>query len=236
METNSITEIDVIFLSFAFTDQLQQMAQDSIQSLVISEDNAKIKFNIIVLEVYDQLNNYECPFTTTIYPGDPAGPQRYFNIGISMTTSAYVCLCHANLIFHRNWASEILKYMKDIPDLLSASPVCSSSDHHQKVSGDHEIVSGYRVGYEIAEWCLFIRRDLFGIIGQLDENMEFNASAYDYSNTLAVLGINHSLIRSSIVDHLEIENSNAIKDGVELHQTFSYYNYKWGHRILSQNL
>ena len=39
-------------------------------------------------------------------------------------------------------------------------------------------------GFEIAGWCIFVKREIFGIMGKLDENFTFTAADYDYGNIL----------------------------------------------------
>lgn len=203
-----IPEIDIIILSYAQDDQLKQTTLNCINSLINSEDPENIKFNILVIESQKGLKNYQYPFSKTIYPDEPFGFHRYLNIGIKKTAAPFLCLCNNDLIFHPSWASEIVKYMEEYPDLISASPICPVL---QPITGIHlnsGIKFGYRVGYEISGWCLFMRRTLFKIIGQLDENYTFAGADHDYTNTLAVLGLKHALITSSIVDHLNSETIN----------------------------
>ncbi|WP_216848909.1 glycosyltransferase family 2 protein [Pedobacter sp. L105] len=233
MDIQTITAIDVIILSYAHTNELMQTTINCINSLQTSEDSSKIKFNILVMESQKDLGNYQYPFSKTIYPDQPFGYHTYMNLGIEMTNAAYICLCNNDLIFHPNWASEILKTMNQIPDLLSASPICSILHPNHGFDLYSGIKQGYRIGLEIAGWCLFMRRELFQLTGKLDENFTFNSADYDYANTLAVLNIKHALITSSIVDHLynTTVNTHSKERQEELNIT-DYYYFKWSHRLL----
>ena len=234
MAIENIIEIDVIILSYAYNDQLKSVTIDSINSLLASEDPSKIKFNIIVMESQKDLNGYQYPSSQTVYPKEYFGFHRYLNIGIEMTNAPFVCLCNNDLIYHKNWASEILKYMQDIPDLISASPICSIYHHNVGVQMYTGIWEGYQIGYEISGWCLFVKRELFGIIGKLDENFTFSSADYDYSNTLAVLGLKHGLVTSSIVDHLDktTRSTQTQEKQIELGARVEYFDHKWSHRLL----
>jgi len=59
-----------------------------------------------------------------------------------------------DLIFHKNLASEILKHMVEIPNLLSASSLCSIEQSYNGFPLNSGIKIGYRVGFEIAGWCI----------------------------------------------------------------------------------
>ena len=228
------TEIDIIILSFARNAELQQVTIDGIESLMISEDPALIKFNIIVIESEKKLNGYQYPFTKTIYPDEPFGFHRYMNIGIEMTTAKYVCLCNNDLIFHKRWASEILKAMDELPELISASPVCSYLSRYNGIPLNSGIKFGYRVGFEISGWCLFMKREIIKRIGKLDENYTFTGADHDYANTLGVMNIKHALITSSIVDHLNTLTLSTYSEEKqeELMTPKAYHTMKWSYRLL----
>ena len=227
-------EIDIIILSYAYTEELKQTTMDCINSLIASEDPGHIKFNVVVLESKKELAAYQYPHSKTIYPEQLFGYHRYMNMGIQLTSSSYLCLCNNDLIFHQHWASEILKEMEKTPDLLSASPVCSIVHPTLGVVLNSGVRLGYRVGFEIAGWCLFMKREIFRKIGKLDENYRFSGADHDYANTLGFLNIKHALITSSIVDHA---NSKTLKTQTQQRQdeltlNVFYHAKKWTYRIL----
>ena len=228
------TIIDIIILSYANTPKLRTITETCLNSLVESEDPSAIVFNTIVIESEKKLNNYQYPFTKTVYPDEQFGYHRYMNIGLNISSSPFVCLCNNDLIFHTNWASEILHYMEEMPDLMSASPICSLLQPHTQIALNNGVRLGYRVGYEISGWCLFMKRDLFKITGKLDENYIFSGADHDYANTLAALNLKHGLITSSIVDHLY--NTTLVTQSVdrqdELKSGGAYHSLKWGYRML----
>ena len=140
---------------------------------------------------------------------------------------------HNDLIFYENWATEIIKPFQQFSDVLSASPVCSI--HHTQMGFKlyDGIKLGYRIGLEVSGWCLFVKREIFKMIGKLDENYSFWFSDDDYANTLYVLNINHVLVTSSIVDHLYSKTllTQSEERQVELTETEEFYfGKKWNHR------
>lgn len=229
-----ITEVDIIILSYAQNQELKSTTEQCINSLISSEDPRKIKFNIVVIESENELEDFQYEHTTTVYPAEVFSYNRFLNIGIAMTAAKYVCLCNNDLIFHPFWATEILKAFNQHYDLSSASPACSI--HHPKMGFKlhNGIYSGYRSRYEVAGWCLFMKRDIFRIIGKLDENYKFWCADNDYSNMLSVLRLRHALITSSIVDHLDGVTLDAQtqdrKDELTANEFF-YFEKKWNYRM-----
>ena len=228
------TTIDIIILSFAHSPELMSTTNNCISSLLSSEDPSNIHFNVILIESEHSLKPYQYPNTTTIYSDLPFGYHRYMNIGVKMTHSPFVCLCNNDLIFHSGWASAILNAFVKYPTLCSASPACSM--HHPKIgiSLNGAILPGYRIRYEVAGWCLFLRRDIFRVMGRLDENYKFWCADNDYANTLWVLNLDHALVTNSVVDHLESKtlHSQSVDRQEELTEKEVYYfDKKWKHRL-----
>jgi len=226
-------QIDIIILSYAQTEELKQTTINCVNSLVNSENSEIINFNTIVIESEKSLSPYQYLHCKTIYTDLKFGYHRYMNFGISLSSSPFICLCNNDLIFHENWASEILKPFHQFVDVLSASPVCSN--HHTKMGFklNDGLKLGYRIGFEVAGWCLFVKRDIFRLIGKLDENYSFWFSDDDYANTLYVLNITHVLVTSSIVDHLYSKTLflQTEERQVELTEKEEFYfGKKWNHR------
>lgn len=226
-------EIDIIILSYGQTDELKNTTINCINSLVASESPEQIKFNIVVIESEKTLRPFQYENSITIYPEQEFGYHRYMNIGIAMTSAPFICMCNNDLLFHASWATEILKPFQQYEDVSSASPICSI--HHQEMG--FKLNDGLKLGYgirkEIAGWCLFYKRDILRLMGKLDENYLFWCADNDYSNTLWVLKLNHVLVTSSIVDHLEnktLNNQTSERQEELTTQEGVYYEKKWKHR------
>lgn len=232
MESKS--EIDIIMISYAQTDELKETTINAIHSLMSSEDPVEIKFNIIVIESQRLLAPYQYPNSVTIYPDEPFGYHRYLNIGIEMTSAPFVCICNNDLIFHPHWATELLKPLQMYIDLYSVSPVCSKHHRNEGLKLNDGIKLGYRVRYEVSGWCILFKRELLKLIGGLDENYIFWCADNDYANTLYTLKLHHALVTSSIVDHLESKTldkqSKARKFELTKNEIF-YYQKKWNPRL-----
>lgn len=226
-----MTNIDIIILSYAATEALQKLTEDAVRSLIASEDATQIHFNIIVIESAKHLEGYHYTGTTTLYPTVSFGYHKYMNIGIKYTTSPYVCICNNDLLFHKGWASAMLRAFEQDAQLMSASPYCSfhhKNEGYQIKSGVHY---GYRVRGEVAGWCLFFRRSILDKIGgQLDPKFTFWYADNDYAKTLEKHGLQHALVTDAMVDHLESQTLQSKSANEQKKLTSGerfYYEYKW---------
>lgn len=229
-----ITEIDMVILSYAQNPKLKAITVQCINSIISSEDPEKVRFNILVVESEKSMNGFQYLHTITVYPKEKFGYNKFMNIGIDMTFSKYICLCNNDLVFHPLWATEMLKTFDKYYDLSSASPICSI--HHPRIGFElnNGIYIGYRNRYEVAGWCLFMKRDILRITGKLDENYKFWCADNDYANMLFSLSLKHALISSSIVDHLEgatLYGQNQKQWEPLTSNEFFYLEKKWNSRM-----
>lgn len=223
--------IDIIFLSYSKNDYLKNLTIQSIDTLLKSEDPKKIHFNILVIESNKSIAPYQFENSKTIYPEQEFGFHKYLNIGIKATSSPYVCLCNNDLIFHTGWASEMIKAMDEDPKIMSATPYCMNFHKKEGFIEDGPPIEGY-FGI-LTGWCIFVKREIFNIIGMLDEHFVFWYCDYDYSNTLEKMKVKNSLIPKSKITHL---GSESVKTFDKLqHEKLTqlprfYFNYKWHHK------
>lgn len=223
--------IDVIFLSYSKNEYLRGLTKQSIDTLLKSEDREKIHFNVVVIESNKAIAPYQFEHSKTIYPQDKFGFHKYLNIGIKATNSQYLCLCNNDLIFHQRWASEIIKSMDEDKKIMSATPYCMNFHKNEGFIEDGPPLEGY-FGV-LTGWCIFVKREIFDIIGMLDENFVFWYCDYDYSNTLEKMNVKNSLIPKSKITHLGSESVKTF-DKVQ-HEKLTqlprfYFNYKWNHK------
>lgn len=224
------TKVDIIILSYAKTDKLKDITLQGIETLFASENPEEIEFNVLVIESNKSLKPYQYPGTTTIYPNAKFGFHKYFNIGLKQTHNRYVCLCNNDLIFHKGWATEIVKAMDNDPAMLSAVPYCPNFHKKEGFPENAPPLEGY-FGV-LTGWCIFVKREIFDIIGPLDENFVFWYCDYDYSNTLEKYKVKSCLISTAVVTHLGSESLSVVdsKEHKKLTQLPRFYfSYKWHH-------
>jgi GT2 family glycosyltransferase len=225
--------IDIIMLSYAATDALREMTRNSLESLAQSEAPDRIQFNIVVLESNKTLKPWQYPGTSTFYPEVKFGYNRFLNIGVRRTSNPFVCLCNNDLIFHRNWADEILKAAAQNPDVLSFSPIDPWLHKQYGLAHEGKIIRGYEKMKHVTGWCFVVKREIFEIIGPFDEKLEFWYVDDDYIKTLLLRKVPHALVTGSKVDHLSgktigsepLASSRARLTSAQ----WLYYDYKWNH-------
>jgi GT2 family glycosyltransferase len=193
--------IDVIILSYAYNDELYYQTHRCITSLIESEDNSEDLFNIIVLESQENVSWDDFQNTKTYAPPKPYGYHKFMNYGRKIGNSDYVCLCNNDLYFTKGWASEILNVSKSNPDILSFSPICTMTQPKYGITTHSGNILGYEVRKHLSGWCIFQKREIYDLIGDLDERFTHWFSDNDYSLTLYVKGIKHCLVTSSVVIH-----------------------------------
>lgn len=230
-------KVDIIILSFGKTEKLRTVTQNCIDSLLASEDREKIEFTTLVIESNKDLAPYQYPGSTTIYPEVSFGYNKYMNIGISLTNNPYICLCNNDLIFHKNWAAEILKVVTDNPEIVSANPYCDSFDYDIRIKNGTNVIrrdANLNIDGILTGWCIFIKRNVFEKIGLLDERFKFWYADNDYDRTLRKHHLIHALVKSSVVTHL-VSQSHALLLGKQHELTTgqrSVFEEKWQNKSI----
>jgi hypothetical protein len=138
------------------------------------------------------------------------------NFGIEHTNTEYIALCNNDVIFKQGW-QKITEIMK-ANNLLSASPFSEYSQHKHGYLRGNTINYGYWIGHELLGWCIVIHKDIFQIIGKLDESQRFWCSDNAYADQLIANNIQHALICSCVVNH--------IRGGSKTLNTLSRQQYK----------
>ena len=206
-----MTVVDIIILSKADNDSLFQMNLNCINSLLESENKDVIKFNIVLIES-NKKASYKYPKTQIIVPDEQFGYNRFLNIGIKYCRGDYHAFCNNDLIFHKGWMTAVLEFSKQYPDCMSFSPIdCKYPTMKEVAEGKHSNW-GYMIKYQIAGWCIVVKKEIFNHINCLfDSKFDFYFADNDYGLTLLKNNVKHSLISNSIVDHLHGQ-STSIED------------------------
>lgn len=227
--------IDIVILSYAADDELRQVTIDCLASLARSEVPEKVSFCVVVVESNRSLRPYQYPGTTTIYPDVPFGYNRYLNIGLDLGKSRLVCLANNDLDYQPGWATAILLAAEKHPAVLSFSPVDPWFHKHHGLETMSPVVLGYEKMKHVTGWCLIVRRELFQVVGKLDEKLEFWYVDDDYIKTLMKFGVRHAIVRDSRVYHksgktLQSEEITSSSRNRLTRLQWLYFDYKWNHR------
>ena len=196
--------VDCIILSHAKTAQLFDLTQATIDSCHASDK--AIQFNILVLEQEPNVIYRDC--ITGFVKGE-FNYNRYMNLGISMTGNKYVCLCNNDLIFSKDWATNIITAM-EANGLLSACPA-------QKEKNGIEY--GYANSHHMNGWCIMCDRKLFDIIGEIDDSFPFWFADNIYAQQLKSHNVKHAVVNNSVVKHLGSSTLNTIEKSLHTEYT-----------------
>ena len=227
-----ILELDIVIISFAKNIEFRKTTEACVQSLLLSEQN--IKFNVFIIESNNKekyLSLKKFKNVKIVNPTTPFGYNKYLNIGISLGKSEYICLCNNDLIFKKGWATSIINAMNNDPFLLSASPY-STIPHKSKFGLEisNTVEYGHTIRRYLAGWCIFQKRKIYDIIGNLDEQFIFWYADDDYAYTLKEKNLSHALVLNSVVEHIESKtlNSESISTRQKLtHDQKKIFNLKW---------
>lgn len=218
-------KLSIIILSNTISENLFQMTLNCINSLLESEKN--ISNEIIIVESNKNYFNsdFQYPeFVKVIVPYEDFNFHKFLNIGIKNTSGNFIALCNNDLIFHKNWFSEILKISEIEPSVLSFSPT-ETYNFNDVVT---KYLLGYRVMIHIKGWCIVVKKEIFKKIGSLDETFDFYYADNDYALTLKYHNIKHALVFNSIVTHLEKKSTvfeNNLSRNHEFVKKFSIPKY-----------
>lgn len=229
--------IDIIILSYAKNERLKELTIQTINTVLASENHKRIKFNILVVESHKSLAPYNYAHTSTLYPDSEFGFNKYLNIGIKATSNNYVCLCNNDLVFEKNWATEILNLMAEYPSLQSVNPICPDFYATKKFINNQRSVFATRANIHLGiltGWCIFVKRDIFSKIGLLDEQFDFWYADKDYGMTLIKNKVIHALAVNSYVKHLGNQSHTAIDGALINNYTIEQkykYDLKWNRKL-----
>ena len=221
------TDIDIIILSYAKDEDLKALTIQTINTLLESEDPEEIQFNILVIESNKALQPFQFENSTTIYPEEKFGFNKFLNIGIKSTSNKYICLCNNDLVFHKGWATAMLNFVKGLnTDLIVTSPFCEKShidfkDETEPIEKNFGCYAGH---------CFFTTRQTLAVIGELDERINFWFADMDFIELMESHQIRHFLLPGSKVDHLSSRVTSQLSRLDHLKYTYYpyiYFQYKW---------
>lgn len=197
--------LDVIILSNAKTLELNRITANCIDSLLACNTEMKI----FVVEQNKAIDWSQAHSDIrNIYLEQDFNYNHFANIGAMNGRSEWICIANNDLIFDRNWFSEILK---------ANHPVCSPRcpiDKRQKDVLANEI--GEQVGRHLSGWCFVIKRSVWEQINGFDEDFGFWCADNSLMEQLLAIGIQPMLVKDSIVEHLGSKTLKTMPNRDEL--------------------
>ena len=183
---------DLIMVVASKDKELIRMTQAAIDSCLA--DGAEV--NVIIVETY-QATKYNGVNETIVYTGT-FNYNHCLNLGIQKAKNDIVILANNDIFFEKGWSSigyTMIKY-----NYLSASAL-STDPRQRRFKRGNYAYEGYMIGYHLTGWCIFAQRELFKIIGNLDEITNFWYSDDIYAEQLKHKKIIHALICNVTVLH-----------------------------------
>ena len=214
MKINKI-KVDVVILS---APQTRSLTNQAITTLYDSE--TEIDFNVIVIEnsthYYNNVKNIKI--------NEEFNYNKFMNEGAKSCDSNYITFCNNDLIFHKGWFTELLKYNLDC-----MSP--RSMRDFRQVNYKKDIISGYKVGYVFSGWCFVLKRNIWEKIGGLDEDFKFWYADNATLEQLKDINVIPNLITKSYVEH--VGSQTLIKEDISTQQHLTneqslIFNKKYG--------
>jgi len=205
-----------IILSNTKSQSIFDMTLRCIESMIEAEvHNPEINFEVLLIESNKQIHNspYQFPeYVKVIIPTEEFNFHKFLNIGIKAATGGLVGLFNNDLIFHKNWFTEILNVKKQYPKVKSFCPVDYDSKFTPKTFFEgKDYLFGYKVRRHIVGWCIIAEKSMFDKTGLLDELFSFFYADDEYSLMLQKYGIRHVLVAKSEVSHLESKVSKELE-------------------------
>lgn len=202
--------VDVIIVADSSRDEFRTMTQNCIDT--VQKSNPAFEYNIIIVESWDGFaeSGYRYEGCKVVVPGVPFNYNLFLQYGIAQGGGEWVALCNNDLLFDTEWMVAIDDVWRQW-HYLSFSPWCPLVHPERfpdKSPGGSIWYQGYRIGYEVAGWCLITKRIILNEI-KLDTRVDFWFSDNIYVDELKRLGIKHVLVRKSIVTHLCSQTLNT---------------------------
>ncbi|MBC8755145.1 glycosyltransferase [Kordia sp. YSTF-M3] len=178
------------------------------------KDNTNVEFEVLLIESNKQIHDsaFQFPdYVKVIIPKENFNFHAFLNIGIKASTGEFVGLFNNDLIFKKNWFTEILNVKKKHPKVESFCPVDYDSKFTPKsFFKEAPYLFGYKVRRHIVGWCIIAEKKLFKKTGLLDERFSFFYADDEYSLMLQKYNKKHVVVAASEVSHLESKVSKEL--------------------------
>jgi len=222
-------KIDVIILSYAKNDEIINMNNNCINSILNSTTN--YKFNIFLIET-DSTKEFEYPQENVkvIQPGLEFNYNKFLNIGLKECKSDWILISNNDTIYHKGFIERMFDIYNFNNEILSMSPMDDDWKWHTNFDRNIDFFYGYRTSFEVAGWSILINKSVFEKIGEFDEQFSFWYQDNDYANSLIKNNIKHALVTNSKVTHLVSKSHDLIDQEKIFEMTgglFSAFKNKW---------
>ena len=205
-------KVDVIIVADSSREEFRAMTRNCIDT--VQNSNPRFEYNIIIVESWDGFagSGHRYDGCTVVVPGVPFNYNLFLQYGIAQGEAEWVALCNNDLLFDPEWMKEIKNtydefQIRGYEKCSSFSPWCPLV-HPNRFKVKTNVHFGFRTGYELAGWCIVVRRDLLAKIN-LDTRVDFWFSDNIYADELMRLEEEHCLVTNAVVTHLGSKTLNT---------------------------
>lgn len=229
-------KLSIIILSYAIDDEIYKMNCRCIDSLLLSEQWKDGELDILLIESNKKISYTYPDIVRVIVPEEQFNFHRFFNIGIENTEGEYLAFCNNDIVFEKNWWSEIMKVKQANPKFMCFSPL----DRSYPMMSEEAMPSSksYYIGWEnkkhFAAWCFVWERKVFDIVGKFDETFDFYSADDDELMTLRKYAIPNVLVTASEVKHLSQVVTK--KDGINKYKVVDIEKYPLSEKEIKRGL
>ncbi|QBZ72700.1 glycosyltransferase [Gordonia phage GodonK] len=181
--------VDVVVLSNASTQKLQQMTQHTIDTCLAGANGLSV--NVIVME---QASVIRYKDAVTHWTPDTFHYNRFANAGANTGSAEWIMIANNDLVFHDGWLHELLA--AEHPVVSPHNP----GDPRQRALYKNEV--GTRNGRHFSGWCFMVKRELWKEIGGFDECVSFWCSDDVVIEQVKALDVHPMIVPKSVVKHL----------------------------------
>ena len=232
--------LSIIILSNSKNDYLKAITDAAIASLKNAELPKEKPFNEIRILVVESAAGIAHQNVIQIQYDWKKYPEFNFNYALnqgveflksSFSDNDWWCFSNNDIVFDRNWLTEIDRVHRQCPQLES---LCRNPDILLKKNA---VKVGYVLGEHLVGCCILsANRIIDQVIHSFDEAFSYYFPDDDYLEVLKANNVQHGKVMSSIIHHLEsqtpLNSSHQLKLLLDGKNTFIK---KYGNDVYAQN-
>ena len=201
---------DIIIISMSKNKELIKMTQNAIDTC----NNSVGNFNIVVIETFKKHVYKNAKVLQYIRKN--FNYNKTCNFGINKTKNKIVGIFNNDVVFKKNWFTELEKGFKKYDCL---SPRCEIAN--KKTKG---FKKGYKLRVHLNGWAIVFKRSILDITGKLNETVEFWRCDDAFAEQLKINNVKHALVSESIVNHLNSQTLRTLDPKVRQRLTYDQFN------------
>jgi len=169
---------------------------------------------IVVIEQQTDVE-YSC---TTVHPDEEFNYNAYLNIGARslnyIYNLQYLAFLNNDLVMHKGWGFSLIQEMER-QRCGSGSPKCPM--RHKELN---KTFISHRVGLAFCGWAFVLSKEVYDLIGGLNEQFVYWCSDNIVAHQLKEKGVNHLITNKSTVRHISNQSGQHLEKEVLIDYTW----------------